>query len=95
LEAYNGRTHVIGSFARQRKPHECAPNPEVPAMRFVVLVFVAFILFSLFSALYFLLKDKGQSTRTVKALTVRVVLSILLFVLLLLGFKFGLITQRL
>ena len=64
-------------------------------MRYVVLVFVAFILFSLFSALFFLLKDKGGSTRTVKALTVRVVLSITLFVLLLLGFHFGFITQRL
>ena len=64
-------------------------------MRFIVLVFVAFILFSLFSALYFLLKDKGTSTRTVKALTVRVLLSIALFALLLLGFKLGLITQRL
>ena len=64
-------------------------------MRFIVLVFITFILASLFSALYFLLKDKGSSTRTVKALTVRVVLSIVLFVLLLLGFKFGLITQRL
>ena len=64
-------------------------------MRFIVLTFIGFILFSLFSALYFLLKDKGNSTRTVKALTVRVVLSITLFVMLLIGFKTGLITQRL
>ena len=64
-------------------------------MRFVVLVFIAFILFSLFSALYFLMKDKGQSRRTVRALTIRVVLSIVLFLLLLIGFKLGLITQRL
>jgi len=63
-------------------------------MRFVVLVFVAFILVSLFSALYFLVKDRGQSTRTVKALTVRVLLSIVLFVLLLLSFHFGFIPQR-
>jgi hypothetical protein len=64
-------------------------------MRYVVLVFIAFILFSLFSALFFLLKDKAGSTRTAKALTIRVILSITLFVLLLLGFHFGLITQRL
>ena len=64
-------------------------------MRFVVLVFIGFILVSLFSALYFVVKDKGRSDRAVKALTVRVVLSIVLFVLLLLGFYFGLITQRL
>jgi O-antigen/teichoic acid export membrane protein len=64
-------------------------------MRVIVLLFIAFILFSLFSALYYLLKDKGRSTRTVKALTVRVVLSIALFVLLLLSFQFGLIGPRL
>ena len=64
-------------------------------MRIVVLVFVALILFSLFSALYYMFKDKGRSTRTVKALTIRVALSITLFVLLLLSFKFGLITHRL
>jgi Protein of unknown function (DUF2909) len=74
---------------------ESVRGPEVPTMRFIVLTFIAFILFSLFSALYFLLKDKGTSTRTVKALTVRVVLSIALFVLLLIGFKTGLINQRL
>jgi hypothetical protein len=64
-------------------------------MRFVVLAFIGFILVSLFSALYFVVKDKGRSDRAVKALTIRVVLSIVLFVLLLLGFYFGLITQRL
>jgi hypothetical protein len=64
-------------------------------MRFVVLTFIAFILFSLFSALFFVLRDKGSSTRAVKALTVRVVLSITLFALLLLAFHFGFITQRL
>ena len=64
-------------------------------MRFLVLTFIAFILASLFSALYFLLKDKGGSHRTAIALTIRVVLSITLFVLLLLGFHFGFITQRL
>lgn len=64
-------------------------------MRLITLVFIAFILFSLFSALYYLLQDKGRSTRTVKALTVRVALSITLFILLLLGFQLGFITQRL
>jgi len=64
-------------------------------MRFIVLVFLALILISLFSGLYFLMKDPGNSRRTVKALTVRVVLSITLFMLLILGVHFGFITQRL
>ena len=64
-------------------------------MRFVVLLFLAFILTSLFSALYYLLKDRGRSERTVRALTIRVGLSIALFVMLLVAFKTGLITGRL
>ena len=64
-------------------------------MRFIVLVFIAFILFSLFSALYYVIKDKGGSQRAVKALTIRVALSIVLFVMLLLAFHFGFVSQRL
>lgn len=64
-------------------------------MKIVVLLFIVFILGSLFSALFFLVKDKGQSKRAVKALTIRVVLSIALFALLMLGFHFGLINTRL
>lgn len=64
-------------------------------MKIIVLLFVVFILGSLFSALYFLIKDKGRSERMVKALTVRVMLSIVLFVLLMLGFRFGYITTHL
>ncbi|BBP02862.1 membrane protein [Sulfuriferula plumbiphila] len=63
-------------------------------MRTVVLIFIFLILASLFSALYYLIKDKGQSERTVKALTVRIVLSISLFALLMLGFHFGWLPQR-
>ncbi|HWI13262.1 MAG TPA: twin transmembrane helix small protein [Burkholderiales bacterium] len=64
-------------------------------MKFIVLLFVAFILVSLFSALYFVIKDKGRSNRAVKALTVRITLSIILFALLMLAFRFGYIPGRL
>jgi hypothetical protein len=64
-------------------------------MKVIVLIFVALILLSLGSALYYLIKDRGGSSRTVKALTWRVALSITLFVLLMLGFHFGFITSRL
>lgn len=62
-------------------------------MRILVLLFFAFIVLSLGSALYYLVKDKGQSERTVKALTVRISLSILLFILLMGGFYLGWIPQ--
>jgi hypothetical protein len=64
-------------------------------MKIVVLLFIFFILLSLGSALFFLVKDKGTSTRTAKALTWRVVLSLALFALLMLGFHFGFIPSRL
>lgn len=60
-------------------------------MRIIALLFIVFILASLASALYYLIKDKGQSDRTVKMLTVRVVLSLTLFILLMGGYYFGLI----
>jgi len=64
-------------------------------MKIAVILFLVFILASLGSALYFLVKDRGQSDRVVKALTVRVVLSVVLFALLMLGFHFGLISGKL
>jgi hypothetical protein len=58
----------------------------------IVVVLVLFVIIaSLFSALYFLAKDKDGGERTVKALTLRIGLSITLFILLLLGYYFGLI----
>jgi hypothetical protein len=49
---------------------------------FVALIFIG-IFGSLGSALFFLMRDKGKSNRTVHALAVRVGLSITLFLLLL------------
>jgi len=64
-------------------------------MKIVVILFLVFIVGSLASALYFLVKDKGQGERMVRALTVRVVLSLVLFALLMLAYYFGLITGKL
>lgn len=64
-------------------------------MKIIVVLFIVFIVGSLGSALYYLIKDRGTSDRTAKALTVRVALSVTLFVLLMLGFHFGIITTRL
>ncbi len=61
-------------------------------MRILVIVFFAVILLSLGSALYYLVKDQGSKDRTVKALTWRIGLSLLLFLLLMVGTYTGLIT---
>ena len=59
--------------------------------KIIVILFLIAIIGSLFSGLFFLMKDKGASERTVKALTIRVSLSVLLFILLMIGFATGLL----
>jgi cytochrome bd-type quinol oxidase subunit 2 len=56
----------------------------------IVVVLVA-IVASLGSGLFHLVKDDGRSKRMVNALTVRIALSVLLFVLLFVAWKSGLI----
>lgn len=58
----------------------------------IVLTLIA-IIGSLFSALFFLAKDKSGGERTAKALTIRISLSIALFILLMLSYFFGIIGQ--
>ena len=60
-------------------------------MRYFVIFVLICILASLFSALFFMFKDKGDSKRMVRALTLRVALSVALFLVLMAGFYFGLI----
>jgi len=62
-------------------------------IKIAIVVVLFAIVGSLFSALYFLAKDKDGGERTVKALTIRIGLSITLFLLLLIGYYFGLIGQ--
>ena len=64
-------------------------------MRIIVILFIIVILGSLGSALYYMIRDRGTTERTVKALTVRIALSVTLFLLLMLSFHFGFITTRL
>ena len=54
-------------------------------MKSLVVILLLVILASLFSALVFLVKDRGSTDRTVRALTWRIGLSIGLFLLLLLA----------
>jgi hypothetical protein len=58
-------------------------------MKIVVAVAFILILGSLASALFFLMRDKGKSNNTVKALAARVGFSIALFLLILLAHKLG------
>jgi len=63
-------------------------------MKIVVAVAFVLIIGSLGSALFFLMRDKGRSNRTVQALATRVALSITLFLLVLLSYKMGWIQPK-
>lgn len=56
----------------------------------VVILFLC-VLASMASALFFLIKDKGNSKRTANALTWRIAISIIAFLLLIIGYMAGLI----
>jgi len=51
-------------------------------MKVIVVIMLVLILGSLGSGLFFLISDRGQNRRTVKALTLRIGLSVALFLLL-------------
>ena len=65
---------------------------ETPLLfKVIILSLLLFVLISLGQALVYLIKDDGRSDRVVKALTWRIGVSVLIFILLLLGSVFGLI----
>ncbi len=59
--------------------------------RLVVIAALILIILSLGSALYYLVVDKGRGDRTVRALTVRVGISLALILFLLIGMATGLL----
>ncbi len=60
-------------------------------IKIIILAFVALMLYSLFSGLFFLVKDRGHGSRTLKALTARISIWVLLFAFLCVGLYTGLI----
>lgn len=64
---------------------------DQPLIRFVVILMLVMIVGSLGSAFVSLFRNKGQGTGTVKALTIRVGLSITLFVILMVLASLGII----
>lgn len=58
-------------------------------VKILIVAFMAAILYSLASSFYFLVRDKGEGDRTVRRLSWRIGLSLLLVLLLYGGFKLG------
>lgn len=64
-------------------------------MRYLVIAVLLLIVASLGSAIVFMMRDRGNSKRMVKALAIRVGLSVALFVFLMAGYYFGFFPDRL
>ena len=60
-------------------------------VKILIIVMLLLIAGSLFSALFYLMKGNGRDKRMAKALTWRISLSLVLFLLLMLGFYTGII----
>ena len=72
-------------------PRRLFPDPDPMLAKLLVVAIFVGVLASLGSALLFLVKDRGQTDRTVRALTMRVGISIGLLCLLVLLWALGLI----
>jgi len=63
-------------------------------IKFLIVLTLAAIIASLGTGLFHLVKDGGRSKRMVNTLTVRITLSVLLFILLFVAWKGGLIVPH-
>jgi hypothetical protein len=68
--------------------------PSMDVIKILILAVLAAIVFSLGSALFHLSRGKGDPKKMVRALTVRVALSVALFILLMLAWYNGLISPH-
>lgn len=59
------------------------------AVKIIVILVFLLILFNLGSALFYMMKDRGESGRAARSLTWRIGLSVLAFILLLVAFWMG------
>jgi hypothetical protein len=63
-------------------------------IKFLIVLVLAAIVASLATGLFHMVQDEGQSKRMVNALTVRIALSVLLFALLFIAWRGGLIAPH-
>jgi len=62
--------------------------------KLIIIILLLFVVGSLFSALYFLVKDPSTSKRVVRSLSWRIALSLFILLLLVAGIQFGLIVPH-
>lgn len=62
--------------------------------KLILVILLLFVVGSLFTALYFLVKDPSRSKRVVRSLSWRIGLSLFILLLLFIGIQVGLITPH-
>jgi multisubunit Na+/H+ antiporter MnhF subunit len=62
--------------------------------KYILVALLLFVLISLFTAFYYLVKDPSSSKRVVKSLFLRVGLSLFIMILLLIGTQLGWVTPH-
>jgi succinate dehydrogenase/fumarate reductase cytochrome b subunit len=67
---------------------------QSPIVVLIVIAALGLIVYNLGAGLYYMLTDKGETKRTVNALTRRVALSVGLILLIILGIATGVITPH-
>jgi len=72
-------------------PFETAPSMSSELKTLVIVAFLIVILWNLGAGLYYMMVDKGRSTRTVRSLSWRIGLSVGLIVLVIIGIATGII----
>ncbi|MBS0484869.1 MAG: twin transmembrane helix small protein [Proteobacteria bacterium] len=63
------------------------------ALQIFAIVTFLFIIYNLGSALYYMFKDKGNSTRMVKSLSIRIGLSLFLFIVMMIAYRLNMPTD--
>ena len=89
----------IGDQRQQTRTQKTCPGYKITGkkimlFRIIIGIFFVFIFFTLGSALVSLVKEKGTSTKSVKALTWRIGLSIVMFLFLMLAYALGWVTPH-
>lgn len=90
MQSSSDMTILTGTFERAAE----IVRTMTLLIKAIVILFLGAIFFSLGSALYYLVRDHGDTSRIVKALTWRIALSCLLFFFLLFFFGMGWITPH-
>ena len=63
-------------------------------MKIFAIALFAIIIYSLGSALYFMFKDQGNSTRMVKSLSIRIGLSLFLFIVMMISVRLDMLANE-